>query len=65
MLAPVLVDGRIRGHWRLEGSGRARTLAVTCFPGARRLRKAEVADAAAALATALDLTLAGVTTTRL
>jgi hypothetical protein len=65
MLAPVLVDGRIRGHWRLEGSGRARTLAVTCFAGARRLRKAEVADAAAALATALDLTLAGVTTTRL
>ncbi len=65
MLAPVLVDGRIHGHWRLEGSGRARTLAVTCFPGARRLRRAEVADAAAALSTALDLTLAGVTTTRL
>ncbi len=65
MLAPVLVDGRIRGHWRWEGSGRTRTLAVTCFPGARRLRKAELADAAAALATVMGLTLTGVTTTRL
>ena len=65
MLAPVLVDGRIGGYWRLEGSGRARTLAVSSFPGSRRLRRAEVDDAAAALATALDVTLAGVTTARL
>ena len=33
MLAPVLVDGRIGGYWRLEGTGRARTLAVSSFPG--------------------------------
>jgi hypothetical protein len=65
MLAPVLVDGRIGGHWRLQGSSRARTLAVSSFPGSRRLRKAEVDEAAAALSAALDVTLAGVTTTRL
>ncbi len=65
MLAPVLVEGRIGGYWRLEGSGRHRTLAVSSFPGSRRLRKAEVVEAAAALATSLDLALAGVTTARL
>ncbi len=65
MLAPVLVDGRIRGHWRLSGSGRSRALEVSTFPGSRRLRKAEVADAAAALATALDVHVASVTVTRL
>lgn len=64
MLAPVLVDGRIGGYWRLEGSGRTRTLTVAGFPGSRRLRRAEVDDAAAALVTALDLALSGITTTR-
>ena len=50
MLAPVLVDGRIRGHWRSRArAGPARSRSRR-FPGARRLRKAEVADAAAALA---------------
>ena len=65
MLAPVLVDGRIRGHWRLEGSGRSRTLAVSSYAGSRRLRRAEVDEAADALATALDVTISAVTTTRL
>jgi hypothetical protein len=65
MLAPVLVDGRIRGHWRLTGSGRSRALDVSSFPGSRRLRKAEVADAAAALSTALDVQIVSVTLTRL
>jgi hypothetical protein len=64
MLAPVLVDGRLGGHWRLEGAGRARTLTVSSFRGSRRLRKAEVGEAAAALATALDVTLGGVTSER-
>jgi hypothetical protein len=62
MLAPLLIDGRIGGYWRLEGSGRSRALAVASFRGSRRPRKAEVDDAAAALATALDLSLSGVTT---
>jgi hypothetical protein len=64
MLAPVLVDGRIAGWWRLEGTSRSRTLTVTSFPGSRRLRRAEVDDAVAALATSLDISLAGVTVGR-
>jgi hypothetical protein len=64
MLAPVLVDGRIAGWWRLEGPSRSRTLTVTSFPGSRRLRRAEVDDAVAALATSLDISLAGVTVGR-
>jgi len=65
MLAPVLVDGRIGGYWRWEGTGRAKTVAVSSFPGSRRLRKAEVEQAADALALALELTLDGVTLARL
>jgi hypothetical protein len=65
MLAPVLVDGRIGGHWRLDGAARSRSLTVSSFPGSRRLRRTEVDDAVASLATALDLTVTGVTTTRL
>jgi hypothetical protein len=65
MLAPLLVDGRVGGSWRLEGSGRAKELAVTSFPGFRRPRRAELEEPVAALATALDLTLASVTTGRL
>jgi winged helix DNA-binding protein len=64
MLAPVLVDGRIGGYWRIEGSGRAKELAVTSFPGSRRPRKAEVGEPAAALATALDVTFASITVSR-
>ncbi len=65
MLAPVLVDGQVGGHWRLEGSGRTRTLAVSSFAGSRRLRRAEVDAAAAALASALGIALGGVTAGRL
>jgi hypothetical protein len=65
MLAPVLVDGRVGGYWRLEGTGRAKTLAVSSFPGSRRPRKAEVEQAAHALSLALDLPVAGVTLSRL
>jgi Winged helix DNA-binding domain len=61
MLAPVLVDGRIGGHWRLEGSGRQKSLAVSCFPGARRPRKAELDEPVAALSTALGATISSVT----
>jgi hypothetical protein len=65
MLAPLLVDGRIGGHWRLEGTGRQKTLAVSCFAGSRRPRKAELVEPAAALAAALDVTLASVTVSRI
>jgi hypothetical protein len=65
MLAPVLVDGRVGGHWHLDGSGRRRSLALLSFPGSRRLRKAEVDEAAATLTTALDVTFDGVAAARL
>jgi hypothetical protein len=65
MLAPVLVDGRIGGHWRLDGSGRTRSLVVSSFPGSRRPRKAELTEPAEALSVALDLTIGSVTLARL
>jgi hypothetical protein len=65
MLAPVLVDGRIGGHWRLEGPARSRSLTVSSFPGSRRPRRAELDEAVAALASALDLSVSGVKTVRL
>lgn len=60
MLAPVLVDGRIGGHWRLEGTGRSRTLQVLVFAGGRPPRPAELKGAATILVAALDLDLAGI-----
>ncbi|MGA8245713.1 MAG: crosslink repair DNA glycosylase YcaQ family protein, partial [Nocardioides sp.] len=42
MPAPVLVDGRVGGHWRLEGSGASRTLTIRCLPRSRRSRRAEL-----------------------
>jgi hypothetical protein len=64
MLAPVLVDGRIGGHWRLEGPARARELAVSPFPGSRRPRKAELDEPVAALSAALDVPVAAVSVGR-
>ena len=64
MLAPVLVDGRIGGYWRIEGSGREKTLAVSPFAGSRKPRKAELDEPASALSTALDVRLGSVTVTR-
>ena len=64
MLAPLLVDGRIGGYWRIEGSGRAKELAVTSFAGSRKPRKAELEAPVAALTTALDVDLGSVTVTR-
>lgn len=64
MLAPLLVDGRVGGHWRIEGSGSTRELAVTTFPGSRRPRTSELQEPAAALSAALDMPLASVTTGR-
>ncbi|HEY3527687.1 MAG TPA: crosslink repair DNA glycosylase YcaQ family protein [Nocardioides sp.] len=64
MLAPLLVDGRVGGHWRIEGTGRSRHLAVTSYAGARKPRKAELDEPVSALSTALDLPLTSVTVTR-
>ena len=65
MLAPVLVDGRIGGYWRIEGTGRERTLAVSSFAGSRKPRRSELDEPRSALATALDVSLGSVTVTRL
>jgi hypothetical protein len=64
MLAPLLVDGRIGGYWRIEGSGATQELAVTSFAGSRRPRKSEIDEPATALSTALGVTLGSVTVSR-
>lgn len=64
VLPPVLVDGRIGGHWRAAGSSRRRPLTVTLLGRCRRPRKAELADAVAALEAALDLAITEVTVER-
>jgi hypothetical protein len=64
MLAPVLVDGRIGGHWRIEGSGAARALAISLFAGSRRPRRSELEAPMAALSAVLDVRLGSVSLTR-
>lgn len=64
LLAPVLVDGRVGGYWRLQGTGRTKALDVSLFRGARRPRRAELDAPAASLSDALDITLSSVTLTR-
>ncbi len=64
MLAPLLVDGRIGGHWRIEGTGRTKSLAVTSFAGSRKPRKAELEAPMAALSSALGVVLDSVSVGR-
>jgi hypothetical protein len=64
LLAPLLVDGRISGSWRIPGHGSSRPLEVTWFARTRRPRRAELEAAAAALEAALAITVTGVTITR-
>lgn len=63
--APLMVDGRLTGEWRLQGSGTRRRLDVGCFARTRRPRKAEVEEQALALQTAYGVTLSDVTVARL
>jgi hypothetical protein len=64
VLPPLLVDGRITGHWRVTGTARSRPLAVVWFAGTRRPRKAELDAPVAALEAALAITVTAVTLTR-
>lgn len=59
LLAPLLVDGRITGHWRAEGSGPRRRCVVTWFAGTRRPTRAEVEEQLERVATAYPLTWTG------
>ncbi len=52
LLAPMLVDGRLTGHWRLAGSGAKREAEVTWFARTRRPRKAEIEECLAHVETA-------------
>lgn len=60
LLAPVLLDGRLRGHWRLVGTGARRRLQVTLFAGARPVVPDELATSAHAVEAALDVSIADV-----
>lgn len=64
LLAPVLIDHRLRGFWRLTGSGRRRGLDVHWFAGGRRPSTAEFDAPVAALTSALGLQVTEVTIAR-
>ncbi len=60
----VLVDGRLRGRWRLSRSGALATIDVEMFPGERLLDPGDLTDAAAAVGAVLGLSVSDVTVTR-
>lgn len=64
LLAPLMVDGRLTGHWRAEGSGRRRACVVTWFAGTRRPRRPEVEEQMDRVATAYPVTWTGLAITR-
>ena len=64
LLPPLLVDGRITGHWRAAGTARRRPLEITWWARTRKPRSGEVADAVAALEAALAITVTEVSLTR-
>ncbi len=64
VLPPLLVDGRITGHWRSVGSARRRPLEVAWFAGTRRPRKSELDEPVAAVEAALGITVTSVTMSR-
>lgn len=63
LLAPVLLDDRLRGHWRMQGSGRTRAVEVTLFAGTRDLEDHELVAPLVALELALGVTVANVRVT--
>ena len=61
---PILVDGRLTGHWRAGGSAKKRPLEVSYFPGTRRPRKSELEQPVAALEAALGIAITSVSIAR-
>jgi len=61
----VLVDGRLRGKWRLTRSGDSAVIEVETFPGERLLDPGELADQAGAVGAVLALSVTDVRVTRL
>ena len=55
LLAPVLLDDRLLGHWRMQGAGRNRALQVALFEGARDLEEHELVAPVVALELALGV----------
>jgi hypothetical protein len=61
---PILVDGRMTGHWRAPGTARRRPLEATYFAGTRRPRTSELEEPVAALESALGIEITSVSITR-
>ena len=64
LLAPLLHEGRLSGHWRIPGSGRRRPCEVTYFSGTRRPTRSGLEGPVAALEAAYGVTVTGVEISR-
>ena len=64
LLAPLLLDGRLSGYWRVPGSGRTRPCEISYFAGTRRPTRSELAEPVAALETAYGVTVTKLSITR-
>ena len=64
LLAPLLLDGRLTGYWRVPGSGSSRPCEVSYFASTRRPTKSELAEPVAALEGAYGITVNKVSITR-
>ncbi|MFT3860375.1 hypothetical protein [Micropruina sp.] len=60
LLSPVLLDDRLRAHWRLAGTARRRVLPVTLFAGSGAPAGDELASSVRALELALGIAVAEV-----
>ena len=60
LLAPVLLDNRLLGHWRMLGTGKRRRLEVTLYPGAREVDEDELVGPAVAIELALAISITDV-----
>ena len=64
LLAPILVESRLSGYWRVPGPSRNRPCEVTYFAGTRRPTKSELVEPIAALEAAYGITVTKLSITR-